>query len=143
MELFRINSGRAIILRKWNPHRTRFDIVTYRYSGLVKAKALNPATYKSPNGASMRPNSPAMGHIRGSFRDNDLLIYSVPAGTLLPPDLLLVHEYRDYYSLQSAKDMSLQDLNYKITTFLETHGQFWTKEAWLKIYKSAASASRT
>ncbi|KAF2177148.1 hypothetical protein K469DRAFT_604466 [Zopfia rhizophila CBS 207.26] len=142
-ELFRVNNGRAIILREWSLQRQRsFDIVTK--SGKVKAKALDPATYRgkfkltlnvTPNGASMRPISAFQRNLVQSFRGQSVVVYSVPAGTPLPEDLILVHEHTDHYSLQAAEGMSLTGkLNGKITSFLESYGTAMSKEEWLQAY---------
>ncbi|KAF2799226.1 hypothetical protein K505DRAFT_321302 [Melanomma pulvis-pyrius CBS 109.77] len=141
MELFRVNNGRAIRLREWSPQRTRYDVLTE--AGSVKAKALNPATYKAPNGASMRPNTQFKREMIQRSRGDDVVVYSIPKGTLLPEDLILVHEFKDHYSLQAARDMPLQELNNKITNFLENHGNVRDKDAWLQVYKPAGSSSGT
>ncbi|KAF1965911.1 hypothetical protein BU23DRAFT_603841 [Bimuria novae-zelandiae CBS 107.79] len=141
VELFRVNNGRAIRLREWAPQKTSYDIITE--DGRAKAKALNPATYAAPNGASMRPNSEYKRDLIQRFRGQEVVVYSISAGTQLPDDLVLVHEYDDHYSLQAARDMPLQDLNNKITSFLERHGRVMAKETWLQAYKPAASSSGT
>jgi len=70
--------------------------------------------------------------------------------TKLPDDLILVHEHGDHYSLQPAKVMTVagkspcpdaqgkhdcslipQDLNKRITDFLQQNATTYTKEQWL------------
>ncbi|KFG79617.1 hypothetical protein MANI_029713 [Metarhizium anisopliae] len=100
-QLFRVNNGRPINLRVWSPRRHSYDI--FAENGLVKPKALDPLSYAAPNGASMRPNSPyQQSLVSWRFRGSDMVVYSVPKGTRLPDDLVLVHERSDHYSLQPA-----------------------------------------
>ncbi|KAG8426165.1 hypothetical protein J3459_008392 [Metarhizium acridum] len=55
-ELFRVNNGAHVQLREWALNRPVYDVILSH--GLVQAKALNPSSYRAPNGASLRPNSP-------------------------------------------------------------------------------------
>ncbi|KAF2254666.1 hypothetical protein BU26DRAFT_143283 [Trematosphaeria pertusa] len=133
-ELFRVNNGRAVRLREWSLQRQRrFDVLTN--SGMVQAKALNPDTYTRPNGASMRPNSDFQRKLIQKIKGNEVVVYSIPT------DLLLVHEYGDHYSLQAAENMPLNELNNKITSFLESHGRVRSKEDWLQAYVTPSEPS--
>ncbi|MCJ1268033.1 hypothetical protein MMC22_007919 [Lobaria immixta] len=58
-------------------------------------------------------------------------------GTNLPDDLILVHEIRDHYSLQAKKEMTVEELNTKITEFFSKNGRTLTKEEWLEKYPEA------
>ncbi|OOF90510.1 hypothetical protein ASPCADRAFT_21360, partial [Aspergillus carbonarius ITEM 5010] len=49
-------------------------------------------------------------------------------GVELPDDLILVHKFGDYYSLQARKSMTVDELNAKITDFLTMYGECLTKE---------------
>ncbi|KAM5467027.1 hypothetical protein MauCBS54593_005647 [Microsporum audouinii] len=137
-ELFRINNGLVVRLRAHpGPRRPYglFDLLTH--GGMVKPKALDPATYEPPNGASMRPNTPKMQRVVGTLRGSSTYIYTVPAGIRIPEDLILVHEFKDHYSLQAREEMTVDDLNSKITRFLEGSGRCLTKEEWLSEYPEA------
>ncbi|KAF9889436.1 hypothetical protein FE257_007338 [Aspergillus nanangensis] len=161
-ELFRMNIGASIRLRAHpgpvRPQR-RFDLLTV--SGKVQPKALDPASYEWPNGASMRPNSPGQQHIvRRIFRGSSpIYVFAVPAGssppealgvfppfidqryictgTVLPDDLILVHEFGDHYSLQAREEMTVEELDAKINAFLITKGQRFSKDEWLQQYPRA------
>ncbi|CAI7625725.1 unnamed protein product [Penicillium glandicola] len=130
-DIFRVNSGPFIRLRAWpgptRPHGV-FDLLTT--AGKVQPKALDPSSYEFPNGASMRPNSRTQQNLVRTVRPRGPTIYvyaitaglftyiSSPrllpstdfsfAGTLLPDDLILVHEFRDHYSLQARKEMTVE-----------------------------------
>ncbi|PGH05162.1 hypothetical protein GX51_03061 [Blastomyces parvus] len=138
-EIFRLNFGRVVRLREHMdpiaPPIGPFDLLTE--GGKVKPRALNPATYIFPNGASMRPNSQTLQSLARKVR-GDVYIYSVPAGTQLPEHLILVHEFRDHFSLQARTEMTLEDLNTRITNFLNTKGECFTRERWLLKYPSAS-----
>ncbi|KAL4941592.1 hypothetical protein BDV06DRAFT_235991 [Aspergillus oleicola] len=134
-EIFRINNGPIIRLRAYpGPRRPKglFDLLTYE--GKVQPKALNAFTYKPPNGASMRPNTPKMHLLANILRGDSACIYSVPAGIPTPDNLILVHEFRDHYSLQPREEMTVDNLNASITQFLQARGRCFTKEEWLWQY---------
>ncbi|DAA75528.1 TPA_exp: hypothetical protein A8136_1602 [Trichophyton benhamiae CBS 112371] len=137
-ELFRINNGRVVRLRAYpGPRRPPglFDLLTH--NGMVQPKALNPATYQPPNGASMRPNTPKMQQNAASLRGSSACIYTLDAGIRVPDDLILVHEFKDHYSLQARNIMTVEDLNAKITRFLEGSGRCLSKDEWLREYPEA------
>ncbi|KAL1974700.1 hypothetical protein VTN31DRAFT_4904 [Thermomyces dupontii] len=107
-ELFRLITGPSIRIRaKPGPLRPQgsFDLLTY--DGKVQPKALNPETYQSPNGASMRPNSKGQQRIVKDFK-GDVSVYAIPEGVELPEDLILVHEFGDHYALQPSKEMTVE-----------------------------------
>ncbi|OAL72555.1 hypothetical protein A7D00_3557 [Trichophyton violaceum] len=104
---------------------------------MVQPKALNPATYQPPNGASMRPNTPKMQQNAASLRGSSACIYKLDAGIRIPDDLILVHEFKDHYSLQARNIMTVEDLNAKITRFLEGSGRCLSKDEWLQEYPEA------
>ncbi|KAM0664869.1 hypothetical protein ACQRIT_000503 [Beauveria bassiana] len=132
-ELFRVNNGVAVKLRPSSPQRHSFDI--HVSGGLVQAKALYPETYKAPNGASLRPNSPYQQLlVKKLFKGDDVRIYSIPKGMPLPESLLLVHERSDHYSLQPARNMPLEEANREITGFLLGNALVYTKSQWLHAY---------
>ncbi|EGE09016.1 hypothetical protein TEQG_07929 [Trichophyton equinum CBS 127.97] len=133
-ELFRINNGRVVRLRAYpGPRRPPglFDLLTY--NGMVQPKALNPATYQP----SMRPNTPKMQQTAAGLRGSSVCIYTVDAGIRIPDDLILVHEFKDHYSLQARNAMTIEDLNAKITRFLEGSGRCLSKDEWLREYPEA------
>ncbi|KAF1961563.1 hypothetical protein CC80DRAFT_401956 [Byssothecium circinans] len=139
-ELFRVNNGRAVRLREWSLQRQRsYDILTD--AGKVSAKALDPKTYRKPNGASMRPNSAFQKRLVSSLKGANTIVYAVPAGVPLPDDLILVHEHTDHYSLQAAKEMTLPELNDKITNFLQFKGRVFSKDQWLQAYPQPTKPS--
>ncbi|KAI8721662.1 hypothetical protein NCS52_00308300 [Fusarium sp. LHS14.1] len=141
-ELFRVNNGPQIKLRVLRPNRHIYDIVPE--NGLALPKALNPSSYIAPNGASLRPNSQyQQSLVSWRFRGNDTIVYSVPEGTTLPDDLLLVHERSDHYSLQPAMAMAVDDLNTKITQFLMNNAMVLTREEWLEVYPKATDTSES
>ncbi|KAK4236566.1 hypothetical protein C8A03DRAFT_16804, partial [Achaetomium macrosporum] len=95
----------------------------------------------APNGASMRPNSPyQQSLVSWRFRGDDVVVYSVAAGTKLPHDLLLVHERWDHYSLQPAVAMTFdgKHLNAKLSQFFKAKAKLFAREAWLEAYPTAS-----
>ena len=72
----------------------------------------------------MRPNTSALHELVRIFKGRDVRVVVVPqgslhalymtetelsiSGTLVPAELLLVHEFRDHYSLQAGQVMSVE-----------------------------------
>ncbi|KAK8931643.1 hypothetical protein VCV18_000168 [Metarhizium anisopliae] len=116
----------------------------------------------APNGASMRPNSPyQQSLVSWRFRGSDMIVYSVPKGTRLPDDLVLVHERSDHYSLQPAVPMTVDgkfscmpfrnvdqsltrhlDMNARMTNFFRDNAQEFTRDEWLEAYPKATESSQ-
>ncbi|KAF5120365.1 hypothetical protein E5D57_013719 [Metarhizium anisopliae] len=116
----------------------------------------------APNGASMRPNSPyQQSLVSWRFRGSDMIVYSVPKGTGLPDDLVLVHERSDHYSLQPAVPMTVDgklscmpfrnfdqsltrhlDMNARMTNFFRDNAQEFTRDEWLEAYPKATESSQ-
>ncbi|KAJ5562671.1 hypothetical protein N7535_002883 [Penicillium sp. DV-2018c] len=84
-ELFRVNTGPVIRLRAYpGPARPDgvFDLLTT--AGKAQPKALNPASYEFPNGASMRPNTAGQQRLIRLVRTSSgstIYVYAVPAGS--------------------------------------------------------------
>ncbi|KAI1954226.1 hypothetical protein LOZ57_000576 [Ophidiomyces ophidiicola] len=134
-ELFRLNNGPAVRLRA-RPGPTRpqgvFDLLTH--NGMVLPKALSPETYQPPNEASLRPNTPRQRELVDDAWGDAACVYAIPAGTRLPDDLILVHEFRTHYSLQAKRKMTVEELNDTITRFLQSDARCLTKQQWLREY---------
>jgi hypothetical protein len=74
----------------------------------------------------MHPNSPALQNLIRAFRGFSAYIYAIPADLLdpllslsrcsnevrveLPDNLILVHEFGHHYSLQAAKEMTVDGM---------------------------------
>ncbi|MCJ1249704.1 hypothetical protein MMC30_006930 [Trapelia coarctata] len=141
-ELFRTNNGTSIVLRDRAMKPTgSYDLLTE--AGKVKPKALDPATYAdtTPNGASMRPNTRTQNSLVKTFHGSNIVIFAIPQGTQIPDGLILVHGFADHYSLQAAKEMTLQELNKRVTDFMNTAGQRLTKEQWFQKYPEPTESS--
>ncbi|KAI0427788.1 hypothetical protein F5Y09DRAFT_22533 [Xylaria sp. FL1042] len=140
--LFRLNAGRSIKLREWSVKRRRsFDVLTD--DGIVQPRALDPSTYSGPNGASMRPLGEKQEDLVKAFKGSNVVVFAIPEGTPLPPDLILVHEHTDHYSLQAAKQMPLDDLNKKIDAFVRAHSKVYTREQWLATFRQSGGYSNS
>ncbi|KAL2404403.1 hypothetical protein ABEF93_004288 [Exophiala dermatitidis] len=51
-------------------------------------------------------------------------------GTTLPEDLILIHERGEHYSLQASREMTLDELNAEVTSFLNNEAIRMTKKEW-------------
>ncbi|KAM0632853.1 hypothetical protein ACHAO3_005916 [Verticillium nonalfalfae] len=84
----------------------------------------------------MRPLGDLQTKLVKDFKGSNVVVYAIPEGTILPDDLILVHEHTDHYSLQPAVEMQLKDLGKKITRFLETNATVYSKKQWLEAFKT-------
>ncbi|KAK2749687.1 hypothetical protein FQN57_005910 [Myotisia sp. PD_48] len=135
-EIFRTNNGPTVRLRAHiGPVRPRgkFDLLTTQ-DGRVLPKALTPAQYEWPNGASLRCNSRMQHWLVRSFKVPDACVYVLREGVDVPRDLILVHEFADHYSLQARKEMTVPELEEKIMAFLQGKGELLGKAEWMKRY---------
>ncbi|KAI9810204.1 MAG: hypothetical protein M1826_003680 [Phylliscum demangeonii] len=154
-ELFLINCGRTISLRvkKRSPHSgSSFDVVVtaantvqpqpkrlLKYPGTSDATPHALFRRGGPNGASMRPNTFYQQLLsKQVLRKKGSVIYSVPAGTRVPDDLMLALVRTNHYALQPAVEMPLPDLNAKITDFLNAHGSVLPPVVWREKYPPPA-----
>ena len=95
-------------LREWAKQkelgRASYDLKVHA-DGLV-----HPMTgdkFVRPNGMSLRPaGSLVLAEVLANFRGDCVTI--IPAETRLPPELVLLHEHSDHYSLQTAEPVALE-----------------------------------
>lgn len=128
--LFRIQGGASVQLRleaaAKAAGRTSFDITAHEGGTVVLPCAPAPAGAKElflgPNGMSMRPKGSVLGVIVGLFKAARTVVFEVPAGARIPPELCMLHEHSDHYSMQPAVRMSPEALNAALTAFLAQPG---------------------
>lgn len=82
LELFRINSGKNIVLRDYAVQRAQHGRRSYDLhlgpDGLVHPKT--GPNFGGPNGASLRPLGPKLWELLGRYRVKDTIIYRLPKG---------------------------------------------------------------
>ncbi|CAG9940482.1 unnamed protein product [Clonostachys rosea f. rosea IK726] len=150
-ELFRINNGWQVLLRPRTKRSSGHEITTKPKDLFdlpdskprVEPKALDPETYSGPNGAAMFPNTTHLQYcILGFLRKRNPVIYKIQEGTKLPDELLLVRDTPDgrNWSLQPAQEMTLENLNLKITQFLRDNGAAMNRQQFLKVYPRATDS---
>ena len=66
----------------------------------------------------MRPLGGMLAVIVANFRGARTRIFEVPAGTPLPPQLVVLHELSDHYAVQPAAPMTAAALNDALTAWL-------------------------
>jgi hypothetical protein len=133
--LFRMQSSKVVSLRVESVQRaagqSSFDLA------LASPKTTTPANntgadtpllvavprdpeekrFLGPNGMSMRPLGPVLAVLLFNFKGK-CNIFEVPEGTIIPKGLVLLHEHSEHFALQPAEEMTLSDLNMKLTAFL-------------------------
>ena len=132
--LYRIQNGKSVALRdkaiQQSKKRTSFDLVLSS-KGLVEP-LLNNENFIRPNGMSTRPNGPMLQELVRNFSGNRVVLVEIPEGTLIPQDLVILHEHTDHYSFQSRVEMRLEDLNAKLTAFLIDEGKWMSPDDFCK-----------
>ncbi|CAD6586564.1 MAG: hypothetical protein CYPHOPRED_003607 [Cyphobasidiales sp. Tagirdzhanova-0007] len=135
VELFRINSSEQIRLRDYAEQskrgRTSYDL-RLGSDGLVHPS--DGENYICPNGASVRPEGSFLQELITGFMGRNTVIYRLPQGLELPPDLICLHEFSDHHSLQCSKPMTLKDLNAKLTKLCIEHGEKLSKTEFAERY---------
>ncbi|KIW37676.1 uncharacterized protein PV06_10313 [Exophiala oligosperma] len=129
-DLFRISAGSLTKLRdkSLRPGAPSWDVMTI--DGKVQPLGMTSDWYQRPNGASLRPNTKTQQSLVRSFRAPVVLIYHILQGTTLPEDLILIHERGEHYSLQASREMTLDELNSEVTSFLNDEAIRMTKKEW-------------
>ncbi|KKK22680.1 hypothetical protein P175DRAFT_0527960 [Aspergillus ochraceoroseus IBT 24754] len=135
-ELFRIDDGPRIQVKVKSRYRRSgrgIEILSDRY-GYVRPKALNPLTYQFPNGLSVHPNTARQQTFIKNYSGEALHIYSIPAGTMLPEKLLLVHDAEDHYSIQPRRHMRLREFHDTLIELFRRSSKCFTQDEWLAAY---------
>ncbi len=118
--LFRLQGAVAVKLRLQDEQlalgRRLYDIVAK--DGLVHPTPPSAATFGGPNGMGMKPSGALFAVHLAGFRGK-VRIFEIPAGTPIPPELVLLHEYSDQHSMQPAKVMTAAELNSRLTAWLK------------------------
>ena len=70
----------------------------------------------------MRPKGNILAVIVGNSKAARRVVFEVPAGSRIPPELCVLHEHSDHYSVQPAARMSPAALNAALTAFLAQPG---------------------
>jgi len=133
VSLFRIQSGVNVRLRleaaQKAAGRESFDISAHENGKVVLPRvppvpggAATEELFLGPNGMSMRPKGSMLAVLFARFRAQRVLIFEVPAGTRIPPELCVLHEHSDHYSVQPAVRMGPAALNTALTAFLVQPG---------------------
>ena len=121
--LFRMQSARAVSLRDYAvataAGRRSYDL--HLVNGVASPSDLSGGLFLGPNGMSMRPKGTALAMLLAGFHGR-CSVWEVPAGTPIPPELILLHEHTDHYALQPAQAMPLVELNKRLTSFLAQAG---------------------
>lgn len=133
LDLFRIGRDEKVKLRDYEVQLKKgsrsYDYVLNK-DGLIHPSPLD--SFIGPNGMSLRPAEINMWDVLSSFRGK-CLVAILKAGTKIPDDLILLHEYGDHYSLQTTVARTPKELNTSLTNFLSSC-EFITKEEYFKRY---------
>jgi len=128
-DLARVQSGASVKLRDY---ASQIALKRSSYDLNLKDGQVLPAEgeyFIGPNGCSLRePLSPTFQEVVRNFRGRNILVYIIKSGTQLPPDLTILHEHSDHFSLQCTKPTSLNKLNNRLTEFFNSEGRAINRE---------------
>jgi hypothetical protein len=121
VQLFRVQTGKKVVLRSYDAQlakgATSFDLRVHP-DGKVHAVDQASSVFTGPNGMSLRPAGPMLATILSKFKGRNIRVYGIPAGVKLPPQLTLLHEHTDHYSMQTTEPVKLEELEKRMTNFL-------------------------
>ncbi|KAJ7273746.1 hypothetical protein B0H12DRAFT_1007738 [Mycena haematopus] len=134
-ELFRINTSKNVVLRAYEEQmklgHTSYDLHLHE-DGLVHPS--RGRFNQGPNGMSLRPDGPFLQELIRGLKGRNTVIYRLPQGVKLPPDLVLLHEHTEQHSMQCTVPMTLATLNEKLSAFCREHGEGMTKMEFVERY---------
>lgn len=119
MDLFRICQTKKVTLREFEAQKKKGSR-SYDYI-LTEDKLIHPAvgdTFVKPNGLSLRPQGINMWDILSTWSGKTNVLV-IPKDTVVPDDLVLIHEHGDHYSLQTSISRTPRDLNASLTKFMD------------------------
>ncbi|KAL8756554.1 MAG: hypothetical protein Q9184_004468 [Pyrenodesmia sp. 2 TL-2023] len=94
---------------------------------------LKKSSHPVPNGFSLRTNDKRQQEIVRK-RGPGVLIFAIPEETEVPEDLILVQDTEHHYSLQAAKEMTVDEFDTTINEFITSEGQTMTQAQWIAKY---------
>ncbi|KAG6916843.1 hypothetical protein DXG01_005142 [Tephrocybe rancida] len=129
VDLARVQSGRNVKLRDYE---TQVKLKRFSYDLKLQDGKVLPAegpNFIGPNGCSLRePLSPTFQEVVRNFRGSNIIISVIPEGTPIPPNLTILHEHSDHFSMQCTKPMTLDELNNELTEFITANAKTMDKE---------------
>ncbi|KAI9319559.1 hypothetical protein DFJ73DRAFT_635296 [Zopfochytrium polystomum] len=135
VDLFRINNTDKVVLRDYAAQfylgRPSYDLVVAE-DGMVHPR--DGPNFEGPNGASVRPNGAFLQELVRNFRARNTVIYRLPEGLELPPELVILHEHTDHHSIQCTRPMTLEELNERVTELCKVHGERMSKNEFCERY---------
>lgn len=130
INLYRLQQKKEVILREIDSQikigSKSFDF-RLKEDGLIHPNETE--FFFSPNGMSLRPLGPSLQNIAMTYKFK--YAYEIPINTPIPENLILLHEYKDHYSLQTAIKCTHEELNDRLTNFLKKQ-TLMSKENFLK-----------
>lgn len=134
--LFRLQSRPEVKLREFIRQQQK-NLPSFDFR-LMTDGLVHPMTtdeFIQPNGMSLRPVGNSLEMTLKSFRGK--FVYMIKEGTEIPENLILLHEHTDHYSMQTSIPCTENDLNKRLTKFLQEKSTLLTKEQCQNFIKEA------
>mmetsp|Transcript_7041 Transcript_7041/g.10461 ORF Transcript_7041/g.10461 Transcript_7041/m.10461 type:complete len:149 (-) Transcript_7041:98-544(-) len=132
LSLYRIQGKLPVSLRDYDSqlakNRSAFDLKLV--NNLVQPMLSD--TFHTPNGMSLRPAGEKMIEVLKQYK-GEAKVFRLHEGVLLPPNLVVLHEHTDHYSLQTTEPIELPKFNQLLSEYLLTFPSS-TKEQFLEEY---------
>ena len=118
--LYRLQNAKETKLRVWTPEIAEavksYDFITHS-DGLIHP--ISGDFFTKPNGMSLRPIGVSLANISKSYGANAKWIYVLKQAISIPKKLILLHEYKDHYSLQTSELCTIAELNDRLNEFIK------------------------
>jgi hypothetical protein len=131
LTLFRIHSARApkLLLREKEAQAAK-NSTSYDYVAVDgKYVPLLDDLFSHANGMSLRPNTLLEWNMI-SGKPGKVFVIEIAAGTPIPEGTILVHEFDDHFSLQTARPTDVEKFNAEISAFLKKC-KVYSRAEWL------------
>lgn len=98
LQLFRIQARRQVLLRSTAVLEKFGRLYDFQVESDGKIHPMQGDSFIRPNGMACHPLSSTLDELVADFKGDRIFI--LPEGLQLPPNLVLIHEHSDHYSVQ-------------------------------------------
>jgi hypothetical protein len=121
-DLFRFQGTNSTTLRNFEDQvkkgSTSFD---FKFQTDGKIHPASEDTFTGPNGMSLRPLGSALYSLVTKKALPTKAVFCIPKDTPIPPELVIIHEHSDHFSLQTTTPVTYKELMKNMTKFLAPH----------------------
>jgi len=140
--LIRAQPGASVKLRDYFVQTAKasksYDYVPAE-DGLIHPRDPADGRFMGPNGMSLRPPGIMISGYIATIPK--IRVLEIPAGTPIPPTLVLLHEHSDHYSVQTTEVVTPDVFNARLTEWLNKYAEKYDRDAFQTRYPHLDSES--